>query len=134
MATIGAIYVMVALSFLFQYAAAQKNPSKRKSTYILVFVALIPLLIEMIYIIDVTFISHTLRLRFYPGFSLSLTSFFMVYILLKYRFLDLIPVAQKDIVNNLSEAVIVVDDEGKVISVNKSFQKTFPVYQKTKTA
>lgn len=132
LAIMEAAYVSIALSFLFIYAAGQKNISKKKSAYFLVYSGFIPLFLEMLYVIDVTFISHTLRLRFLPSFSLSITSIFMVFILFKYRFLDLIPMVQKDIVGNLSEAIIVVDNEGKVIHHNHSFFKNFPVYEKNK--
>jgi signal transduction histidine kinase len=131
-AVTGAAYVSVALSFLFTYAAGQKDISKKKSTYFLVYSALIPLLLEVLYVTDVTFISRTLRLRFLPCFSLSITSIFMVYILFQYRFLDLIPIAQKDIVNNLSEAIVVVDNEGKIIHHNHSFQRNFPMDESNK--
>jgi signal transduction histidine kinase len=44
----------------------------------------------------------------------------------------LIPIVQKDIIGNLSEAIIVVDNEGKVIHHNNSFLKNFPVYERNK--
>lgn len=126
-------YSILGMSYLFQYAANQKNISKKRSTYLLILTDLIPLMIEIIYIIDVTFVSHTLRLRFFPCFSLSVTSIFIVLIIFKYRFFDLLPLAQKDIINNLSEAIIVVDSEGKVMHYNNSFQKNFPIYKKNQS-
>lgn len=130
---IGSIYTLVALSFLFLYAANQTNITKKKSAYFLFFSALIPMVLEMLYVIDVTFVSFTLRLRFFPSFSLSITSIFMVIILFKYRFLDLIPIVQKDIVANLSEAIIIVDQERIVVNFNDSFKRNFPLYEKTRT-
>lgn len=130
---IGVIQVFVALGYLFQYAARQSNMARKRSTYILVLFVLIPFIFETLYVIDVTFVSHTLNLRFYPCFSLSVSSIFIVFIILRYRFLDLIPIAQKDIINNLSEAIIVTDSEGKVISHNNSFQRNFPVYERKRT-
>mgnify|MGYP005851245187 CR=1 FL=1 len=129
---IGSLYVFIALGYLFQYAARQNNISHKRSTYIFVLFVLIPFIFETLYVIDVTFISHTLRLRFFPCFSLSFSSIIIVYIIFRYRFLDLLPMAYKDIINNLSEAIIVVDREGKVIQFNKAFRQNFPIYPKHK--
>lgn len=132
LAALSAIYVSVALSFLFKYADSHRTIARKRSSYFLVFSALIPLLLEMLYVIDVSFLSHSIRLRFLPCFSFSITSVFMVIILFKYRFLDLIPLVRKDIVDNLSEAIIVVDRDGRIVSFNDSFLKNFAKDDKTK--
>jgi PAS domain S-box-containing protein len=127
------IYGSVAFILLFQYTVGLKNITEKKTTYFLIFSALIPMLLEMLYVIDVTFISNSLRLRFLPSFSLSITSVFAVIILFKYRFMDLTPIVQKDIVNDLSEAIIVVDNKGKVVNYNNSFRNKFPIAEKIKS-
>jgi signal transduction histidine kinase len=132
LATLSSIYVSVALSFLFKYADSHRTIARKRSSYFLVFSALIPLLLEMLYVIDVSFLSHSIRLRFLPCFSFSITSIFMVIILFKYRFLDLIPLVRKDIVDNLNEAIMVVDRDGRIVSANDSFVKNFAGDDKTK--
>ena len=132
LAGISAVYVSVALSVLFKYADSHRTIARKRSSYFLVFSALIPLLLEMLYVIDVSFISHTTRLRFFPCISFSITSMFIIIVLFKYRFLDLIPLVRKDIVDNLNEAIMVVDRDGRIISWNDSYLKNFAGDDKTK--
>jgi signal transduction histidine kinase len=133
LAIIMAIYSFIGLSYIFQYAANQTNIIKKRSAYFLILSDLIPFVFEVLYIVDVSFISNSLRLRFFPCFSLSITSVIIAFIIFKYRFLDLIPIVQKDIVNNLNEAIIIVGNEGKVVNYNNSFLKNFPIYERNKT-
>jgi signal transduction histidine kinase len=133
LANLSAIYVLVALRLLFKYADSHRTIARKRSSYFLVFAALIPLMLEMLYVIDVSFLSHTIRLRFFPCFSFSITSMFMVIILFKYRFLDLIPLVRKDIMDNLNEAIVVMERDGRIASFNDSFLKNFAGGDKTKT-
>jgi PAS domain S-box-containing protein len=132
LAALSAIYVSVALSYLFKYTDIPKTIARKRTSYFLVFSAVIPLLLELLYIIDVSFLSHTIRLRFLPCFSFSITSVFMIIILFKYRFLNLIPLVRKDIVDNMSEAIIIVDKDGKIVSFNDAFLKNFSTDEKVK--
>src|SRR5690606_15627683 len=65
------------------------------------------------------------------SFSLSLLLFSVA--MYKYRFLNIVPIAYRKIVSNLSESIIVVDSFNKIDNYNESFLKTFPVAENINT-
>ena len=87
----------------------------RKQGIVLLSAGLIPLTVDLLYIVGYSPI---------PDFNLTIVFFSLSgiaigWILIKYRFLDLIPIARTIIVDSLEDAWFVVDDTSRIIDLNE---------------
>ena len=57
---------------------------------------------------------------------LTLTAVLVVIAVTRYRLLDVLPVTQHDLIEALDDAVVVVDDDGYVLSLNAAARSLFP--------
>ncbi|WP_235827731.1 sensor histidine kinase [Acetivibrio saccincola] len=106
----------------------------RKRTFMFIFATIIPILANFFYVLN-----STIGLNILPqGYDLTPVSFSLSLLLFsvamyKYRFLNIVPIAYRKIVSNLSESIIVVDSFNKIDNYNESFLKTFPVAENINT-
>ncbi len=60
--------------------------------------------------------------------SYCFTAICITYAIYKYRFLDMIPIAVKSIVDNISDSFILIDYRNNVLKINKAFKDEFGKY------
>lgn len=111
------IYVLIGIILLFKH-----NFKLHKSTrQIFISIAmLVPLIINLLHIIKVIHTPFDVTPLFFP---LSMTIFAVA--TYRMNFLNVMPFAYKKIFDNLEEAVIVVDNQNKIINFNEIFKNTF---------
>jgi len=54
-----------------------------------------------------------------------ITMIVIAFVTYKYRFLDIVPIALRRLVNNMNQAIVVVDSFNKIVDYNNSFLTTF---------
>ncbi|HOP75703.1 MAG TPA: histidine kinase N-terminal 7TM domain-containing protein [Bacillota bacterium] len=114
------IYCTVGAALLINYAFQQMG-SKRKQGILLVLAALFPLVTNILVVsrvIPATFDTTPF------GLMISLVFYFVA--TFKYKLLDLVPVAYHTIVDNMKEAIVVIDNYRKIIRYNRAFKDFFP--------
>ncbi len=117
------IYMIFGLGKLLLFVKKQ-NGLYKKQSIILFFLMLSLLSINFIYNIIPLFNFNF----YYFEFISLLYSFFtyaIAYMIFKYQFLDFSPLAFKNIVSNLQEAIIIIDNYNNIINYNKSFKLYF---------
>ncbi|RCX19439.1 signal transduction histidine kinase [Anaerobacterium chartisolvens] len=60
--------------------------------------------------------------------SYCFTAICITYAIYKYRFLDMIPIAVKSIVDNISDSFILIDYRNNILKINKAFKYEFGKY------
>lgn len=90
----------------------------RKQIMILLLSTILPLLVNMLYILGITPI---------PNFNLtpvafSVSGIMIGWALFRYRFLDLMPVARSKLIDTMGDALIVLDDAGRFVDLNPAAQ------------
>lgn len=120
-------YTGAGFIILARYAAVQEKYEKTR-TFLLLSAYTIP----MLYIIFEKYVRDFIGISGnYPDYITltPLTFFFanvlIIFIISRYRFLNITPMASNKIVENLSMAVIIVDSSHKVINMNKSLTENF---------
>ncbi len=124
LAIIASIYGLLGVVFLIKDSIG-KSKIRWITNFSLILVGLIPLILEIISAINCWLFEERLPIRYYPTFSFSLTSIIVVIILFRYRFLNLVPIAHKNIFSNLDQAIVVFDNEEKIVDHNLFFKKIF---------
>lgn len=119
------VYVLTGTAILIRYSISHMGYA-RKQSILLIFAVSIPLVANMIYLVSIRFglnlIDHEVDIT--PvSFAFSLLLFAVA--AFKYRFLNIVPIALRKIVQNLNESILVVDSVNKIDSFNKSFVYTF---------
>lgn len=114
------IYCTIGTALLINYAFRQMG-NKRKQVILLVLAAIFPLVINVLMVTRVlpaTFDSTPF------GLMISLCIYFVA--TFKYKLLDLVPVAYHAIVDNMKEAIVVIDNYRQIIQYNRAFRDIFP--------
>jgi PAS domain S-box-containing protein len=74
---------------------------------------------------------HVLNLVRFPAnpmpFLFTLSGAAFAWAIFRYRFLDILPVARERLVEEMGEAVVVLDDAGRVLDLNRAARATFGV-------
>ena len=116
------LYCVLGIVLLVRYSLSQRIDIRRQSLLI-IFAVTIPIGANMAYLsgavrtnLDITPVTFALSLMLF-----SVATF-------KYRFLNIIPIAFKRIVDNMGEAVVVVDAFNRVINVNGNYSRTLGQY------
>ena len=91
------------------------DPLFKNQTRIVLVGALIPWVVNLMYLLDFKPYSH---LDLTP-FVFSLTGLVIAYGLLQFRLFDLLPIARDRIVENLPDAVMVINDSERIVYVNR---------------
>lgn len=112
-------YLAVGTGLIVKYAI-QRMGYERKQSILLVMAVSIPFAANIIYLtknvqseVDITPVTFAISLLLF-----SLATF-------RYRFLNIVPIAFRKIVDNMKEAVIVIDNSNRIVNFNDSFSKTF---------
>lgn len=112
-------YIALGTVLLISFTLKQfKNP--KKQVVIIALAAFIPIIQTII-----NYYLGLYRLIDLTPISLCISLSLLYYITFRYKFMDIKPIALQRVFNNMSEAVIVVDNYSKVIDINSSFKDTF---------
>ncbi len=122
-------YSLAGFIVLMIYAFSQER-YERNRTLLLVIAYLIP----FIYLLSREITVYLLKMpqKFPPYITMAPLAFsaataFITFIIARYRFLNIKPMAVNKIVDNLDRAVLIVDGSNKVINMNRSFIEIFAV-------
>jgi len=112
-------YLSVGTALMIKYSIEELS-YKRKQSILITIAVLIPIISNAIYIsrhlrfnIDITPVSFSISMLLF-----SVATF-------KYRFLDIVPIATKKAVDNMAEAIVIVDNFNKIVDFNNSFISIF---------
>ena len=125
-AAIAYTYTIVGFVSLMGYAAKHKG-QEQKRTVLLIIAYLVPFISNILNEVRI-FVLHMKALL--GSFDSSPVCFtvgtsIIAFIIYKYRFLNIKTIAVSKIVDNLIQAVIIVDTSNRIISFNHSFLNTF---------
>lgn len=114
---------------LLAFAWRSQNPFFVRRTGLLFGFTIIPLFLDFLFNIGITPVA---------GYSLAPQSFLLIglghwYVLFKYRIVDLIPIARQEILANLSEGVLVFDQQNRLIDMNASGGQIFDLSSRAAT-
>ncbi len=94
------------------------NP--RKQSIVLISAMLLPLFSNVLYNFKITSYDFDIT-----PVSFSLSLLLLVFATFRYRFLSILPIAMRRIINNMKESFIVVDDTNRIIKYNEAFASNF---------
>ncbi len=124
---ISVAYTAAGFIILTGYATLQEKYEKTRT-----FLLLAAYMIPMLYIVFEKYVRDFIGISGnYPDYitltplTFFIANAFIIFIISRYRFLNITPMASNKIVENLSMAVIIVDSSHKVISTNKSLIENF---------
>ena len=125
------IYILVGLTALILTYMREKNPVARKRI-MMMFMAVIS--IGLSYIIYVFKFVHIANVFDTTIFGFAIGTFFMLLAILRYKMLDTETLARNYVVDELSEGIIVLNDEGSITYCNKPALRLFPDLEKQSLA
>lgn len=114
------ILVLASLGMLI-HMLVQPHMVYKRQTLLIIGGTLIPLVLNILYVLDITPVSHLN----YASASLSLTGVLYGYALFKYRYLDLFPLARDVLFEQMHDAVLVLNDQDSIVDANRAAQKLF---------
>ncbi|TYQ15233.1 UNVERIFIED_CONTAM: signal transduction histidine kinase [Acetivibrio alkalicellulosi] len=98
----------------------------RKRTFFLILAVTIPIIANIVFIINTIFDIEYLPNDFdFTPVSLAFSLLLFSIAVFRYRFLNIVPIAFRKIVHNLNESIVVVDSLNRIDSFNQSFLNTF---------
>jgi PAS domain S-box-containing protein len=116
-------YLLVLLSlFVLVRKYIRTQPIFRAQTGIIVVGTLIPLIGTMLTVMGIEISFH----RDITPLTFAVSNLIVAYGLSRYRFLDIVPIAYKAVFDNLSDAVVVVDSQRRLVDYNPAAQKLLP--------
>lgn len=117
--TLDYIFLITGTIILVSYAVKQIEHGKKKSI-ILIAVILIPVISNILYVFRVVKVDIDVT----PT-SIAISLFLLAIAILKYKFLNIIPIALQRIVNSVEEAIIAIDYFDTIIFYNDIFIDNF---------
>jgi two-component system cell cycle response regulator len=119
---IGQLLVYVAVSFAIMIYKLRTSDSKRYRT--LVRTVLIGLMTQLLFsladlFVNVMFIDHLDHYVPLISVGMALTAIYLVHAIGRNKVLDIIQIAQRDVINTMSTGIIVLDEYETIIEVNK---------------
>ncbi len=119
------IYVVWGVVVLVMYSSKRMGYI-RKQTFFLIFAALIPLFSNAASMLNIAFNLKIFKIGYdITPVSFSVSLVFFTIATFKYKFLNIVPIANKRLVENMQEAAMVVDSLNRINIVNRSFMETF---------
>jgi diguanylate cyclase (GGDEF)-like protein len=94
----------------------------RSQTLLILIGTLLPLSVNVLYLVGITPLQHVN----YASATLSVTGLLFGYALFRYRYLDLYPLARDMIVEQLPDAVLVLNGNQVIIDANRMAKTLFP--------
>ncbi|MDP4181863.1 MAG: histidine kinase N-terminal 7TM domain-containing protein [Bacillota bacterium] len=118
---LGATYLYIFLGILVlasNYRNLKRNA--KLQTIALILAVLIPIASNFLSVINILKVDYDLT-----PVSFSVTMLFVAIATFRYRFLDLAPIARKEIVENMNDSVLVLNIYNQVVDWNKAFVNNF---------
>ncbi len=120
-------YCLGGTALLFAHSAHRFGRIKKQS-FLLAVAAAVPVILNLCWSNGAS----------YPGFDIPLTGvllslIFLIIVVVKYRFLDIVPIDYHEIMDTMKEAVAVIDDSGRIIKTNQAFIGFFPEFDPRRT-
>ncbi len=116
------VSVLVSLGMLV-HLFVQPHVLYRRQTFLIILGSIIPLVVNIFYVIEVTPVSHIN----YSSATLSITGLLFGYALFRYGYLDIYPLARDIIFENMHDAVIVLNNQRKIIDANLAMRNLIPL-------
>ena len=118
-------YLIIGTIFLIRYSFRNIGET-RKQNLLLVLAVLFPVTANVIKLLNIIFGTDILgRIRDITPVSFAFSLLFFAIATFRYRFLNIVPIAYRRIVNNMSEAVVVIDNSNKINKFNLAFKDNF---------
>ena len=109
-------YGLIIVIFLNVWMAFRKGSEfARRQARILMFALLFPVAINLLY----RFGAGNIRGVDWTSITFSISSLLIIYALYGIRFLDIAPIARDKLVNNLSDAMFVLDLKNRIVDINR---------------
>ncbi|HEX3048415.1 MAG TPA: histidine kinase N-terminal 7TM domain-containing protein [Bacillota bacterium] len=113
------LYGVTGIVIMFHYTFKHYGYLKQQSL-LLVFSSVIPLIGFLLYAYRL--VRHAV---IFTTLSFEISILCFTYATLKYKFLNILPFALREIVYQMNDAILVVDNQNKIISYNSSFSQHF---------
>lgn len=115
------IYVFLSTFIMVRYSL-KKIGNEKKQSIILIIAAIIPIIANFLYV------SRKIKFDFTPvSFSISLL--LIAIAIFKYRFLNAIPTGVRKVFDTVEASIVLIDNNGRIVSKNNSFIETFNEYK-----
>ncbi len=109
------MYLLFSFSLFILLQIFSSHPYYKKQTLALILSSIIPWMANLSYVLRFTYLDAT-------PLAFLFTSIVFIY-LMKYRFLDILPVAKESILESMEDAVIAVDRNMKILYLNSAALK-----------
>ena len=107
-------YVMVAAGLVLLLRFLSTNPLQRRRTLLLIGAMLLPFAANTLYYYD----ALPIRYLDVTPYAFSITGIGMFWVIFRYRFQGIVPIAARSVVASMSDGIIVVDLDGRVADLN----------------
>ncbi len=119
-------YYIIGVAVLIKWSLRQKENMRRQALLLSISV-LLPITLNFLqdykrFVLDTGGIIYDFDVT--PvGFILTMS--IIAIVTYKYRFLDVLPIVNSRLVDNMNQAIVVIDSFNKIVNYNKAFQTTF---------
>jgi two-component system sensor histidine kinase HupT/HoxJ len=121
-------YTMLAMGLFFLISFSIKNSGFfSKQSLLIVFGASIPLAIDLLFVFNLFSFS-----LFYEPISFSFAVICFMLAIMRFDFLNIVPIALQTVVDHISDSFIVINGYNEVVDFNKSLKDTFGKYAQIK--
>ncbi len=118
------LYIVLSLALIIMIRGMSRGHNFHRKQLILVIIGtLIPAIINLLYVLDITPIHH---MNFATA-GMSISGLLVGYALFRYRFLAVSPIARDLIIDTMLDGVIVVDTKLNVLDVNRAARDVFKI-------
>jgi signal transduction histidine kinase len=121
------LYCLVGIVVLLGHSFKQLRQLRKQATLLIV-AGLTPLILNILIICKVINLDN---FDFTP-LCFNISSFIFIIGIFRYKFLDIIPIALRKIINHMGDAIVVCDNTNRIIEYNQALLKTFPELVKLK--
>jgi signal transduction histidine kinase len=121
------LYCLTGIIILLGHSLKQFRQLRKQATLLIV-AGLTPLVLNILIVCKVVSLYN---FDFTP-LSFNISSLIFIIGIFKYKFLDIIPIALRKIINHMDNAIVVCDNSNRIIEYNRALLKTFPELVKLK--
>jgi len=115
-------YIIFALILVYAIRYGLPSPVKRHNTIVLIFAMVLPVVFNVAYVVGFT----PGELDFIP-YSTILTLSVLVYAIFRLDAIDILPQAKEILLDNMDDALIVINRKKRLIFANNSAKRLFPI-------
>jgi len=117
-------YILYTLILLYAIRYGLPSPVKRHNTIVLIFSMALPVLFYITYMLELT----PSQLDFTP-YSMILTLSVLAYAIFRLDTIDILPQAKEIFLDNMDDALVVINRKRRLIYANNSAKELFPILQ-----